>query len=412
MDKALKPDMPKMNRNKRVFLIVIDGFGCGALPDADEYGDAGANTVANVAEAVGGISVPTLQSLGLGNIVEIRGCPPAKHPEASFGKMAEQAPAKDTMTGYWEMMGLRVTIPPQTFHGGFPPQLIAEFEKRCGKKAIGNKPASGTEIIEELGSRQLETGELIVYTSADSVFQVAAHTDRIPLDELYRCCHVAREMLTGDWAVGRVIARPFTGEPGRFTRTADRKDLALAPPGRTVVDMVAEQRMQVISVGKVNNILADRGFTDTIHTASDKDGIESTRRLFAEQFAGLVLVNLVDLDMVYGHRNNCAGYAEALEELDSHMAKTLAEARSDDIIMLTADHGCDPTHPGTDHTREYVPLLVLGNPLVTRVNLGTRESFADVGATIAEYFQLEQPEAGTSFFGSLLRKRSAVHDNG
>ncbi len=401
-----------MSRNKRVFLIVIDGFGCGALPDADEYGDAGANTVANLAAAVGGINVPTLQSLGLGNIIEITGCPPAKHPEASFGKMAEQAPAKDTMTGYWEMMGLRVTIPPRTFHTGFPPELIAEFERRCGKKVIGNKPASGTEIIEELGSRQLETGELIVYTSADSVFQVAAHTDKIPLDELYRCCRIAREMLAGDWAVGRVIARPFTGEPGRFTRTADRKDLALAPPGRTVVDMVAERAMEVISVGKVSNILADRGFTDTIHTASDKDGIAETRRLFAEEFAGLVLVNLVDLDMVYGHRNNCAGYAEALEQLDSNMSKTLAEARSNDIIMLTADHGCDPTHPGTDHTREYVPLLVLGNPLKVGVNLGTRESFADVGATIAEYLKLEQPEAGTSFLGALLKQCSTVNRDG
>jgi phosphopentomutase len=403
MKQGYDPEMERMSRRKRVFLIVIDGFGCGALPDADEYGDAGANTVAHVAEAVGGISVPTLQSLGLGNIVEIRGCPPAKHPEASFGKMAEQAPAKGTMTGYWEMMGLRVTVPPRTFHGGFPQELIAEFERRCGKTVIGNKAASGTEIIEEMGARQLETGELIVYTSADSVFQVAAHTDKIPLDELYRCCDVAREMLTGDWAVGRVIARPFSGEPGRFTRTSDRKDLALAPPGRTVVDMVAERGMGIISVGKVNNILADRGFTESTHTTSDKDGLDETRRLFTEQFAGLVLVNLVDLDMVYGHRNNCSGYAEALEDLDSHMAKTLAEARTDDIIMLTADHGCDPVHPGTDHTREHVPLLVLGNRLETGVNLGTRDSFADVGATIAEYFQLDRTEAGTSFLGSLLK---------
>jgi phosphopentomutase len=401
--------MSKMSRNKRVFLIVIDGFGCSALPDADQYGDAGANTVANLAATVGGINVPTLQNLGLGNIIEITGCPPAKPPQASFGKMAEQAPAKDTMTGYWEMMGLHVTRPPQTFHDGFPPELIAEFERRCGRKVIGNKPASGTEIIEELGSRQLETGELIVYTSVDSVFQVAAHTDKIPLDELYRCCRLARELLTGEWTVGRVIARPFAGEPGQFVRTADRKDLALPPPGRTVVDMAAERAMEVISVGKVSNILAERGFTDTVHTSCDKDGIAETRRLFAKEFAGLVLVNLVDLDMVYGHRNNCAGYAEALEELDGNMSKTLAEARSNDIIMLTADHGCDPAHPGTDHTREYVPLLVFGNPLKTGVNLGTRESFADVGATIAEYLQLEQPEAGTSFLGTLLKQCSAVN---
>ncbi|MCK5558809.1 MAG: phosphopentomutase [Candidatus Hydrogenedentes bacterium] len=401
-----------MSRKKRVFLIVIDGFGCGALPDAEEYGDAGANTVVNVAEAVGGIKVPTLQTLGLGNIVEIRGCPPAKQPEASFGKMAERASAKGTMTGYWEMMGLRVTRPPRTFHAGFPRELIAEFERRCGRKVIGNKPASGTEIIEELGSRQLETGELIVYTSADSVFQVAAHTGEIPLDELYRCCRTAREMLAGDWNVGRVIARPFTGEPGRFVRTADRRDFAVQPPGRTVVDMVAEQGMQVISVGKVSNILAGRGFTDTVQTSSDKEGLDKARRLFAKRFAGLVLVNLVDLDTLYGHRNDCAGYARALEEVDRDMALALAEAGHDDMIILTADHGCDPAHPGTDHSREYVPLLALGKSLRSGVSLGTRASFADVGATIAEYFHLERPEAGASFLPAMLERCPAVHNHG
>jgi phosphopentomutase len=391
--------------DKRVFVIVIDGFGCGALPDAEEYGDSGANTVANVARAVGGINLSALHRLGLGNIVKITGCPPAEQPEACFGRMAEQAPAKDTMTGYWEMMGLRVEITPRTFHDGFPPELIATFEARCGRKAIGNKAASGTEIIEELGPRQLETGELIVYTSVDSVFQVAAHTDKIPLDELYRCCAIAREILVGDWAVGRVIARPFIGEPGRFVRTADRKDFALEPPGRTVVDMVADRGMEVISVGKVSNILANRGFTDSVPTSSDEDGLEKTRRLFAKEFGGLVLVNLVDLDTLYGHRNNCQGYAQALEELDRHISRALEERRSRDMIVLTADHGCDPTHPGTDHTREYVPLLVLGNSLRKGVNLGTRSTFADVGATIAQCFRLHEPESGESFLSTVSQEQ-------
>lgn len=391
---------------KRVFVIVIDGFGCGALPDAAEYGDSGTNTIANVSRAVGGIDLPAFQKLGLGNIVEIKGCPPAEKPEACFGKMAEQAPAKDTMTGYWEMMGLRVERTPRTFHEGFPPELISAFEERCLRKVIGNKAASGTEIIEELGSRQLQTGELIVYTSVDSVFQVAAHTEKIPLDELYRCCEIARDILVGDWAVGRVIARPFIGEPDRFVRTADRKDFALEPPGRTVVDMVADRGMEVISVGKVSNILAKRGFTDSVPTSSDEDGLEKTRRLFAREFAGLVLVNLVDLDTLYGHRNNYQGYARALEELDGHISRALEEGRSRDMIVLTADHGCDPTHPGTDHTREYVPLLVLGNRLRKGVNLGTRSTFADVGETIAQCFCLHGPESGESFLSTVSQEQS------
>lgn len=387
--------------DKRVFVIVIDGFGCGALPDAHKYGDTGANTVANVAESVGGITIPTLQKLGLGNIVAIRGCPPAGQPEACFGKMAEQAPAKDTMTGYWEMMGLRVEKTPRTFPGGFPAELIEEFQERCGRKVIGNKAASGTEIIEELGARQLRTGELIVYASADSVFQVAAHTAVIPVEELYRCCQVARDMLTGDWAVGRVIARPFMGEPGRFVRTADRKDFALVPPGRTVVDLVHERGMQVVSVGKVSNILAGRGFTQTIHTSSDAEGLEKTRMLLSQRFAGLVLVNLVDLDSLYGHRNNAAGYARALSELDGDISRTLEAKGPRDMIVFAADHGCDPTHPGTDHTREYVPLLVSGNSFRRGVDLGTRETFADVGATVAEYLGLEQLQWGTSFLEAI-----------
>jgi len=392
--------------DKRVFVIVIDGFGCGALPDASEYGDSGANTVANVARAVGGIDLPAFQRLGLGNIVEIKGCPPTERPEACFGRMAEQAPAKDTMTGYWEMMGLRVERTPRTFHDGFPPELISQFEERCGRTVIGNKAASGTEIIEELGPRQLETGELIVYTSVDSVFQVAAHTDKIPLDELCRCCTIAREILVGHWAVGRVIARPFIGEPGAFVRTADRKDFALEPPGRTVVDMVAERGMEVISVGKVSNILAGRGFTDFLHTSCDEDALEKTRGLFAKEFAGLVLVNLVDLDTLYGHRNNCHGYVQALQALDGHMSRALEERRYHDMIVLTADHGCDPTHPGTDHTREYVPLLVLGNRLRKGVNLGTRSTFADVGATIADCLSLNEPESGVSFLSMVSQERS------
>jgi len=319
----------------------------------------------------------------------------------TIARKGESAPIVVTLT----RAIIRVqSVKSKVIEPGYAFVRISQFQERCGKQVIGNKAASGTEIIEELGPRQLETGELIVYTSVDSVFQVAAHTDKVSLDELYRCCTIAREILVGDWAIGRVIARPFIGEPGAFVRTADRKDFALAPPGRTVVDMVADREMEVISIGKVSNILGNRGFTDSVHTSSDQDGLEKTRSLFAKRFGGLVLVNLVDLDTLYGHRNNSQGYAQALEELDRHISRALEVRGVHDMIFLTADHGCDPTHPGTDHTREYVPLLVMGGLLRQGVNLGTRSTFADVAATISDHLRLDELESGVSFLSTILQE--------
>ncbi|BAF59392.1 hosphopentomutase [Pelotomaculum thermopropionicum SI] len=387
---------------KRVNLFVLDSVGAGELPDADKYGDRGCNTLGNTARAVGGLRLPNLARLGLGNIIEIEGVPPAESPEASYGRMAERSAGKDTTTGHWELAGLILERPFPVYPDGFPPELIKSFEERIGRPVLGNKAASGTAIIEELGARHMETGYPIVYTSADSVFQVAAHEEIIPVEELYAICRIAREMLTGEHAVGRVIARPFTGRPGSFRRTERRHDFSLKPPGRTVLNLLAENGVTVTAVGKVEDIFAGEGITRSVPTRGNADGLDQALKLMQSDTAGLIFTNLVDFDMLYGHRNNARGYADALEELDRRLPELFRLLREDDVAIFTADHGCDPTTPGTDHTREYVPLLVYGAPVRSGINLGVRETFADVAATVAEIFGLEFA-VGRSFWRQVSR---------
>ncbi|NPV72365.1 MAG: phosphopentomutase [Pelotomaculum sp.] len=387
---------------KRVNLFVLDSVGAGELPDADKYGDRGCNTLGNTARAVGGLRLPNLARLGLGNIIEIEGVPPAESPEASYGRMAERSAGKDTTTGHWELAGLILERPFPVYPDGFPPELIKSFEERIGRPVLGNKAASGTAIIEELGARHMETGYPIVYTSADSVFQVAAHEEIIPVEELYAICRIAREMLTGEHAVGRVIARPFTGRPGSFRRTERRHDFSLKPPGRTVLNLLAENGVPVTAVGKVEDIFAGEGITRSVPTRGNADGLDQALKLMQSDTAGLIFTNLVDFDMLYGHRNNARGYADALEELDRRLPELFRSLREDDVAIFTADHGCDPTTPGTDHTREYVPLLVYGAPVRSGINLGVRETFADVAATVAEIFGLEFA-VGRSFWRQVSR---------
>lgn len=384
-----------------VAVVVADSVGIGALPDAARYGDEGSNTLGNTAAAVGGLRLPTLQSLGLGNILPLAGVPPAAAPVAAYGRMAEQAPGKDTTTGHWELMGLPLSRPFPVYPQGFPPDLIALFEKEIGRKVLGNKVASGTAIIEELGREHLETGSPIVYTSADSVFQVAAHEDVIPVEELYRICSVARRLLSGEHAVGRVIARPFVGKPGSFRRTANRRDFSLPPPGPTVLAKALEAGKRVLGIGKIGDIFAGQGLTAVRHTTCNSEGLAATAEALAEGKWDLVFTNLVDFDMLFGHRNDIRGYARAVEELDAGLPELLAALGPADVLFLTADHGCDPTTPSTDHSREYVPLLVYG-PRVRSQSLGTRDTFADLGATVAESLGVPWQGPGTSFWGSLI----------
>jgi len=373
---------------RRVVLFVLDSVGVGELPDAGKYGDTGSNTLGNTARAVGGLKMPNLGRLGLGNIIEVTGVPLVENPEASYGRMAERSAGKDTTTGHWELAGLILERPFPVYPNGFPPEVIKAFEKKIGRPVLGNKVASGTVIIEELGARHLETGYPIVYTSADSVFQVAAHEEIIPLEELYRYCRIAREMLVGEHAVGRVIARPFVGGSGNFRRTTNRHDFSLKPPSRTVLNLLQGNNIPVTAVGKVEDIFAGEGITMAIHTRGNVDGVEQALQLLQSGLEGLIFTNLVDFDMLYGHRNNPRGYADALEELDRRLPELLAALREDDVLIITADHGCDPTTTSTDHSREYVPLLIYGRAVRGGVNLGVRETFADVAATVTEIFGL------------------------
>lgn len=388
----------------RAILIVLDGVGCGALPDAGLYGDEGANSLANTAASFEGFGLPNMERMGLGNIIPIPGVPATGKPEACYGKMAERSPGKDTMTGHWEMTGVVLSEPFPVFPNGFDEQLIRRFEKAVGRKVIGNKPASGTEIIEELGPRQLETGELIVYTSADSVFQVAAHESVVPVEELYGICEAARAVLTGPYRVGRVIARPFTGEPGEFVRTAGRKDFSVEPPSATLLDKVLDAGMEVQGVGKIDDIFGGRGFTECRHVASNAEGIRVIAEKMEQRFEGLLFANLVDFDMKYGHRNDIEGYARALMEFDETAPTYIDLLEDGELLFITGDHGNDPTMPGTDHAREYVPLLAKGQRAGTGTgtDLGVRESFADVGETIAELLGLPALGAGKSFLGAVM----------
>lgn len=382
---------------KRVVLLILDGVGVGELPDAGSYGDEGTNTLAHTAAAVGGLVLPNLGSLGIGNIVDIAGVPPAHLPRASFGRMAELSPGKDTTTGHWELAGLILERPFPVYPEGFPPELIAAFEEKIGRKVIGNVAASGTEIIEKLGEEHVRTGCPIVYTSADSVFQVAAHEEVIPVEELYKICRIARELLQGEHAVGRVIARPFVGKPGCFKRTKRRHDFSLRPPGRTVLNLLAENGHQVTAVGKVADIFAGDGITRTVVASGNEECFNKTLELLLEGTEGLIFTNLVDFDTLYGHRNDVQGMARALNDLDKRLPQLLDVVGEEEVLIITADHGCDPTTPGTDHTREYVPLLIYGGQVRGGVDLGVRKTFADVAATVAEIFGYRFGP-GTSFW--------------
>jgi len=388
---------------RRAILIVLDSVGVGAAPDAAAYGDEGSNTLANTARAVGGLRLPNLGRLGLGNLADVLGVPPEPHPAGAYGRMQEASAGKDTTTGHWEIAGIISTRPLPTYPNGFPQEVIQEFERRIGRKTLGNYPASGTVIIEELGPEHLRTGYPIVYTSADSVFQIAAHEEVIPVEELYRMCRIARELLTGEHAVGRVIARPFVGEPGRFVRTDRRRDFSLEPPRPTLLDRLQEAGQPVWAVGKIEDIFAGRGITEAVHIHDNMDGVDQTLAFMARVDRGLIFTNLVDFDMLYGHRNNPRGYADALEAVDLRVPEVLAALREEDILFFTADHGNDPTTPSTDHSREMVPLLVTGPQVRPGVDLGVRPTFADLGQTVAEYLGAAPLEAGTSFLGEVLR---------
>lgn len=391
-----------MSDVRRVILIVLDSVGCGDAPDAENYGDEGSNTLANTAQAVGGLKLPNLEQLGLGNITSIAGVPPEDAPKGAYGRLTEVSAGKDTTTGHWELMGLSLSRPLPTYPDGFPNELMAEFERRIGREALGNYPASGTVIIQELGEEHMRTGKPIVYTSADSVFQVAAHEEIIPVEELYHICQVARDLLTGEHAVGRVIARPFVGEAGSFTRTERRKDFSLAPPQDTLLDVLKAAGYEVMGVGKIEDIFVHQGLTQSNHTLNNREGVDAVLDFMASPAQGLIFANLVDFDMLYGHRNNPRGFADALEAFDARMPEIVSALGDGDVLMITADHGNDPTTPSTDHSRERVPILVTGARVGQNVNLGTRRSFADVAATIAELLNVDWVGAGESFAASIV----------
>lgn len=384
---------------ERVILLVLDSAGIGEMPDADRYGDEGSDTIGNVC-ASRAVRLPNLAALGLGNIKPLDGVGPADPPHGAFGKAAIGSAGKDTTTGHWEMAGVMTPIPFPTYPDGFPRRVLDPFEAAIGRTVLGNKPASGTEIIAELGEEHVRTERPIVYTSADSVFQIAAHEEIVPLDELYRMCEIAREILRGEDEVGRVIARPFVGAPGAFTRTYARRDYAVDPPEATLLDRLVEADLDVVAVGKIGSIFCHRGTTAEVTGAGNMDLVDRTLDAMRDARRGLVFSNLVDFDMLYGHRNDVEGYARALEEFDARLPELRAAMRPTDLFMITADHGCDPTTPSTDHSREYVPILAFGPEVAGGRALGTRETMADIGQTIADNFGLRLA-AGTSFLGDL-----------
>lgn len=382
----------------RIILIVLDSVGIGELPDAALYQDQGSNTLGNIVETLGSLELPILDQLGLGQLLNLRYQVP-KEIVGCYGKMGSKSAGKDTTTGHWELAGVVLETPFPLYPHGFPPDVIEEFERRSGHKTIGNFPASGTEIIKQLGEEHIRTGNPIVYTSADSVFQVACHEEKFGLAELYRVCKIAREMLVGPHGVGRVIARPFIGaNKNDFKRTSNRRDFSLSPPP-TILDFLKENNFFVIGIGKIEDIFANRGLTQSSHAKNNQQVLESILEFMSktQKSAGLIFANLVDFDMLYGHRNDVAGYAKALQQADLGIGKVLAQLLPDDLLIITADHGCDPTTPSTDHSREYVPLLVYGQNMKKNVNLGIRATFADVGQTIAAYFGVKPLQHGTSF---------------
>lgn len=381
----------------RAMVLVLDGVGVGQAPDAARYGDAGANCLTNCARAVGGLPLPNFARLGIGNLTPITGTPPTSQASGAFGRMDEASAGKDSTTGHWEMMGIVLDKPLPTYPHGFPQDVVERFEAAIGRGVLGNKPASGTAIIEELGAEHMRTGKPILYTSADSVFQLAAHEQIIPLSDLYHMCEIARGLLTGDNAVGRVIARPFIGEPGHFTRTPRRRDFSLEPPAPTLLDHLKGAGYEVRGIGKIEDLFAERGLTKSNHTGTNEAGMAAALDELRQPFRGLLFVNLVDCDQLYGHRRNPQGYAQALAQVDAWLPQVLDLLGSRDALFITGDHGTDPTFSGTDHTRESVPLLAVGAPIRPNVDLGVRATFADLGATLAEAFTVPPLAHGTSF---------------
>lgn len=388
---------------QQAIVIVLDSVGIGDAPDAQAYGDFGSNTLGNTARAVGGLALPNLEKLGLGNLGEFQGIAKTEAAQGAFGRLTEVSAGKDTTTGHWELAGVPMWKPFPTFPNGFPADFMTEFELRSGRKTIGNYPASGTVILDELGEQHMTTGALIIYTSGDSVFQIAAHEEIVPIQELYRCCEIARVMLTGDLEVARVIARPFLGQPGAFRRTENRRDFSLTPPAETVLDLLSQAGLMVAGVGKIEDIYAHRGLTDSNHTGNNLATVDGTIQFIKNRRRGLIFANLVDFDALYGHRNDPAGYASALRAFDDALPRILAAMSDEDILFITADHGNDPTTPSTDHSRERVPLLATGVPVKQNAPLGTRPTYADLGATIAALFDVEKPGYGTDFSAMLLR---------
>ncbi|MCB6609452.1 phosphopentomutase [[Clostridium] symbiosum] len=385
---------------KRVFLIVLDSVGIGEMPDAADYGDAGSNTIAAAARS-SSFSMPNMQKLGFFNIDGVDCREKSASPSGAFARMTEKSKGKDTTIGHWEIAGVVSGRPLPTFPDGFPRELLDEFEKETGRKVLCNKPYSGTEVIKDFGEEHLKTGALIVYTSADSVFQIAAHESLVPIEELYRYCEIARRLCTGKFGVGRVIARPFEGE-FPFSRTSRRHDYSLVPPKATMLNYIKDAGKDVLAVGKINDIFAGSGVTDMVRTVNNGDGIDKTLAYAQKEFNGICFTNLVDYDMLYGHRNDVEGYAKALTYFDGRLPELLAMLGEDDILMITADHGCDPSTPSTDHSREYTPLVIAGPPVKEGINLGTRKTFADIAASILDYLDVPGETAGESFIGEII----------
>jgi phosphopentomutase len=384
----------------RAIVIVLDSVGIGELPDAQLYEDQGSNTLGNIAAAVP-LNIPNLAAMGVSKLVALKGAPVAP-PTAAYGRLAERSAGKDSVTGHWELMGVVLERPFPTFPNGFPPELIAEFETRIGRKSIGNVVASGTAIIDELGPLHVETGFPIVYTSADSVFQIAAHEGIVPVAQLYKWCNIAYELAVQGVGLGRVIARPFIGLPGSFQRTSNRHDYAMPPVAETLLDRLLAAGHHVSAVGKVSDLFAGRGITESHPTKSDREGVDRIEQLMTTQGRGLIFANLVDFDTLYGHRNDTAGYAANLERFDARLPGLMARLRDDDLLVITADHGNDPTTPSTDHSREHVPVLLYGGKVKAGADIGTRTTFADLGQTLAEVFGVGPLAHGASFLSAIM----------
>lgn len=393
----------RMNKPfNKIHVVVMDSVGIGEAPDAANFGDVGSHTLGHIAEKMNGLTMPVMESMGLANIEPLQGMQATNEPKAFYGKMQEASVGKDTMTGHWEIMGLNIDKPFKVYPDGFPAELIAELEKRTGRKVLCNQPASGTQVIEDFGKEHMETGAIIVYTSADPVLQIAAHEEIIPLDELYKICEIARELtLQPEYLVGRVIARPFIGTPGDFSRTSNRHDYALKPFGRTTMNVLKDAGLDVIAIGKISDIFNGEGVTDAVRTKNNTDGMDKFAEVVRRDFHGMSFLNLVDFDANFGHRRDPLGYGQALEEFDTRLPEIMSAMSEDDLLIITADHGNDPTFHGTDHTREYVPLIVYSPRFNGGAELELRETFADIAATVAENFQVEAPAFGKSFLQEL-----------